>query len=192
MPDRFLACTRSGPQVLSFPQPHELTSNRGNDYLLQVDQFQQYYDALPDNMVNIGFLSQEQCPQLMTTKAAPEQYEALLPFRQARFNDSIANNPYFFYPQFAGVLVSPAGYAFPPAMMSNKSAEYPEGYLDKASFMSFFAITGESGSFTYQPGWERIPDNFYKRAIGDEYTIPGYVAFTSCLTSETSSYLTLI
>ncbi|MCJ1451366.1 hypothetical protein MMC28_001702 [Mycoblastus sanguinarius] len=130
----------------------------GNDYLLQVDQFQQYYDALPDNM------------------AAPEQYEALLPFRQARFNDSIANNPYFFYPQFAGVLVSPAGYAFPPAMMSNKSAEYPEGYLDKASFMSFFAITGESGSFTYQPGWERIPDNFYKRAIGDEYTIPGYVA----------------
>ena len=69
------------------------------------------------------------------------------------------SNPYFFYPQFAGVLVSPAGYAFPAAMMSNHSKEYPEGYLDKKTFKSFFAVSGESGSFKYQAGWERIPDD---------------------------------
>lgn len=56
--------------------------------------------------------------------------------------------------------------------MSNKSAEYPEGALDQAVLKSFFSITGNSGSFTWTPGNERIPDNWYKRAIGDEYTIP--------------------
>ncbi|KAL8828671.1 MAG: hypothetical protein Q9170_006502 [Blastenia crenularia] len=129
----------------------------GNNDLLQIDNFQQYYDALLDNT------------------PAPKQYSALFPFRQARFNDSLENNPYFFFPQFAGVLVAPAGYAFPPALMSNKSAEYPEGYLDKETFKSFFAVSGEPGSFTYKPGYERIPDNFYKRAIGNEYTIPDFL-----------------
>ncbi|KAL8997591.1 MAG: hypothetical protein Q9188_006291 [Gyalolechia gomerana] len=130
----------------------------GNNDLLQMDPFHQYYDALLDDT------------------PAPEQYSALFRFRQGRFNDSIENNPYFFFPQFAGVLVAPAGYAFPPAMMSNKSAQYPQGYLDKETFKSFFAVSGEPGSFTYQPGYERIPDNFYKRAVGDEYSIPDYLA----------------
>ncbi|CAF9924653.1 hypothetical protein IMSHALPRED_006247 [Imshaugia aleurites] len=108
-------------------------------------------------------------------QAAPEQYAALFPFRQTQFNNSIATNPYFFYPQFAGVFVSPAGYAFPPRMMANHSAEYPSGYLDKASLMSFFAVTGESGAFNYTPGWERIPDNFYRRPLSDPYTIPAFI-----------------
>ena len=56
--------------------------------------------------------------------------------------------------------------------MSNKSAEYPEGYLDGEVLKSFFGITGEPGSFTWSEGSEKIPDNWYKRAIGDEYTIP--------------------
>ncbi|KAL8649729.1 MAG: hypothetical protein Q9210_004227 [Variospora velana] len=130
----------------------------GNNFLLQIDQFQQYYDALLDNT------------------PAPKQYSALFRFRQSRFNHSIENNPYFFFPQFAGALVTPAGYALPPALMANKSAQYPEGYLDKETFKSFFAVTGQPGSFKYQPGHERIPDNFYKRAPGTEYGIPKYVA----------------
>ncbi|KAL8808640.1 MAG: hypothetical protein Q9200_004169 [Gallowayella weberi] len=107
--------------------------------------------------------------------ATPQQYSALFKFRQSRFNYSIETNPYFFFPQFAGVLVTPAGYIFPPALMSNKSAKYPEGYLDKETFKSFFAITGERGNFKYQPGYERIPDNWYKRAIGHEFTIVDFV-----------------
>lgn len=103
---------------------------------------------------------------------APEQYQALFPFRQSRFNNSISTNPYFFFPQFAGVLVAPAGYAFPAAMMANHSVQYPEGYLDKETFKSFFAVSGTSGSFTYQPGYERIPDNWYRRPLTDAYTIP--------------------
>ena len=61
-------------------------------------------------------------------------------------------------------------------MMANHSDAFPEGSLTKEQLMSFFAISGESGNFKYSPGWERIPDNWYKRAIGDEYTIPGFLA----------------
>ncbi|KAL8790909.1 MAG: hypothetical protein Q9213_000334 [Squamulea squamosa] len=129
----------------------------GNNDLLQIPFFQQYYDAL------------------LVDTPAPQQYSALFPFRQARFNYSIETNPYFFFPQFAGVLVAPAGFAFPPALMSNRSAQYPEGYLDKETFKSFFAVTGEPGNFKYQPGYERIPDNWYKRAIGHEYSIPTFL-----------------
>lgn len=114
-------------------------------------------------------------PLLTVQQPAPEQYSNLFRFRQSRFNYSIETNPYFFFPQFAGVLVAPAGFAFPPAMMSNHSAQYPQGYLDKETFKSFFAVTGDSGNFKYQPGYERIPDNWYKRAIGTEYSIPAYV-----------------
>lgn len=30
---------------------------------------------------------------------------------------------------------------------------------------SFFAIQGEDGNFTYNEGWERIPDNWYKTPV---------------------------
>ncbi|KAL8864744.1 MAG: hypothetical protein Q9174_007238 [Haloplaca sp. 1 TL-2023] len=124
----------------------------GNNDLLQMPLFQRYYDALlPDT-------------------PAPQQYSALFDFRKSRFDDSINTNPYFFFPQFAGVLVAPAGYAFPPAMMANHSNQYPEGYLDKETFKNFFAVSGEPGKFTYRAGHERIPENWYKRAT--PYTIP--------------------
>ena len=70
--------------------------------------------------------------------------------------------------QFNRMLTPNTVYRF----MSNKSAEYPEGYLDGNVLKSFFAITGEPGNFQWNEGQEKIPDNWYKRAIGDEYTIP--------------------
>jgi len=96
----------------------------------------------------------------------------LTPFRATRFQQSIDNNPYFFNGPFSGVIVQPAAYTFIYRFMANKSAEYPEGILNQDVLKSFFSITGESGNFTWTEGYERIPDNWYKRAIGDEYTIP--------------------
>jgi len=69
-------------------------------------------------------------------------------------------------------------------MMANHSAQYPSGYLDKETFKSFFAISGTSGKFTYQPGYERIPDNWYKRPVTDEYTIAGCAPFPPKHTSK--------
>ena len=57
--------------------------------------------------------------------------------------------------------------------MSNHSAEYPNGILDKETLKSFFAITEASdGTLTWQPGYERIPDNWYRRPLGavNEYS----------------------
>jgi hypothetical protein len=68
--------------------------------------------------------------------------------------------------------VQPAAYTFIYRFMANKSAEHPQGKLNGEVLKSFFAITGEDGSFKYQPGYERIPDNWYKRNLIDEYTIP--------------------
>ena len=60
--------------------------------------------------------------------------------------------------------------------MANKSAEHPDGVLTQDVLKSFFGITQTSySSFTGGKGLERIPDNWYKRAIGDEYTIPFYI-----------------
>jgi len=61
--------------------------------------------------------------------------------------------------------------------MANNSAEHPDGYLDGATLKSFFAISGnDPSSFSWSEGAERIPDNWYKRAIGDEYTTTFFAA----------------
>lgn len=56
--------------------------------------------------------------------------------------------------------------------MSNKSAENPEGVLNKDVLKSFMAIYGDDEeNLHWKPGHERFPDNFYKRNPTDEYSI---------------------
>lgn len=53
--------------------------------------------------------------------------------------------------------------------MSNHSSEHPNGILDKETLKSFFAITEHAdGSLTWQPGYERIPDGWYRRPLGPQ------------------------
>jgi hypothetical protein len=102
----------------------------------------------------------------------------LTPFRATRFQQSIDKIPYFFNAPFSGVILQPAAYTFIYRFIANKSAEYHEGVLNQDVLKSFFSITGERGNFTWTEGYERIPDNWYKRAIGDEYTIPFFFFFS--------------
>lgn len=126
----------------------------GNDYKLQMDQWQDLYARGQANGDNYTL-------------------DVLNEFRSARFDHSIQNNPYFFNGPFTGVLVAPAAFEFIYRFMSNKSAEYPEGYLNGDVLKSFFSMTeNDDGSFTHTPGNEKIPENWYKRAVGDEYSIP--------------------
>ncbi|KAL3424168.1 oxidase [Phlyctema vagabunda] len=125
----------------------------GNNYKVILDQFKEMY-AQP---------------------LGPNGYDlsALTPFRASRFQQSIDQNGYFFNGPFTGVLVQPAAYTFIYRFMSNKSSTYPEGYLDGEVLKSFFSITGSTpATFKWTEGYEKIPDNWYKRALGDEYTIP--------------------
>lgn len=92
----------------------------GNNFHVVKDRFIDYWNALPENV------------------PASEQYTALAPFHKQRWDESKNTNPYFFYSPFAGILVSPAGFSFPKAMMANHSDEYPDGYLSRENLVSFF------------------------------------------------------
>ncbi|KAI0970363.1 hypothetical protein F4678DRAFT_480584 [Xylaria arbuscula] len=101
--------------------------------------------------------------------------DVLTKYRSLRFNQSVAENPYFFYAPFSGIIVNTAAYTFIYRFMANKSAENPEGLLNGETLKSFYAVTGDYPHFTVTPGHERFPDNWYKRNPVDYYTIP-YVA----------------
>jgi hypothetical protein len=145
----------------------------GNDYQLQVSQFQTLFDLQPD------------------ASTANYNMEVLAKERKITFERSIAENPYFWYGPFTGMAVSQAAHTFIYRFMSNKSAENPEGVLNQDVLKSFYAITGESGNFTYNPGQERIPENWYKRAIGDEYTILFLETDTLYFASQYPNVLTI-
>lgn len=68
--------------------------------------------------------------------------------------------------------------------MANKSSEYPEGRLDGFNLKSFYAITGDDGDFTYTPGHERIPENWYTRNVLDQYTLPYIAADSNLMTVQ--------
>ncbi|KAF2086924.1 Cloroperoxidase [Saccharata proteae CBS 121410] len=129
----------------------------GNDYKLDINRFKALY--------------------ALQSSAASPSYDLPVWYqhRANMFLKSKNENPQFFYAPFAGVIASTGGFTFPPRMMSNKSAEHPDnGILDKENLKSFFSITGDDDNLTYTYGYERIPENFYKRAIGNEYTVPKF------------------
>jgi len=75
---------------------------------------------------------------------------------------SLLNNPYYFSAPFSG-LVAPDAHNFVVHLMSNRSDTNRGGELNGEVLKSFFAVTGEPGSFVHHPGQERIPENWYKR-----------------------------
>ena len=103
-------------------------------------------------------------------------------FVRRRKLHSIATNPNYFSPPFAGVAFTPAAHHFVYALMANHSAERPEGILTPADLMTFFSYTrGADGSLIYTPGHEKIPEDWYKRAITDPWSLADIVvAITQC------------
>jgi len=105
----------------------------------------------------------------------------LIDHSRRRIRESRANNPQHFWGPFTGPVVSSAAFTFIPAFMSNHSAERPEGFLDQDVLKTFFAVTGTQGNLKATQGHERIPANWYRRPIGDEYTIPAFTAEAAVL-----------
>lgn len=108
----------------------------------------------------------------------------LTSYRVTRFQESVSNNPYFFNAPFSGVIASPAAWSFIYRFMANKSAEHPSGLLDGETLKSFYSVTGDYPDFTYAPGHERFPDNWYKRNPVDYYTIPYFAADANAMAIE--------
>lgn len=114
----------------------------------------------------------------MQPNAATANYnlDIMRQFRKKRFQESIDKNPYFFYGPFDGIEVSQAAFTFIYRFMSNKSAENPEGVLNKDVLKSWMSISGPENNLKWTPGHERIPNNFYKRHPSDSYSIPYFEA----------------
>ncbi|KAF2725839.1 Cloroperoxidase [Polychaeton citri CBS 116435] len=122
----------------------------------------------------------------------PEDRYTLDKFR-ARFEDvqdeSIANNPYYFTGAFSTVVVVPAAYNFVINFMSNHTVDEPSGYLDGYNFKTFFGVSGNPGSFKWQRGQERVPENWYRRPSTTPYSAAdvfldvgiGYAAYPKTL-----------
>ena len=60
-------------------------------------------------------------------------------------------------------------------MVSNHSAENPDGYLDEQMLKDHFGITGTGDNLVWNPGTEKISQNWYRRPSSAPYTIPGGV-----------------
>ena len=105
-----------------------------------------------------------------------------------RYQQSVSQN-YYYFRGFFGFFIPPGTQAFIFRMFRNKSAAYPEGYLDRNTLKSFYAMSGEEPSLAYSPGYERIPENWYTRAVDDEYTIPLFLADFGGLAEEHPSLL---
>jgi len=76
--------------------------------------------------------------------------------QDARKQHSIANNPNYFSPVFAGVAFTPAAHDFVFALMANKTADDGEGgILLPSTLMDFFSYKEENGKLVYKYGYER-------------------------------------
>lgn len=141
----------------SSPLKSDLNQYGSNERLI-MSQFKTLYDMQPD------------------PKTANYNLEVMRAFRGKRFQESVSKNPYFFYGPFDGIEVSQAAFTFIYRFMSNKSAENPEGVLNKADLKSWMAISGPENNLTWTKGYERIPTPFYKRNPADSYSIPYFEA----------------
>ncbi|KAL9616515.1 MAG: hypothetical protein Q9160_008631 [Pyrenula sp. 1 TL-2023] len=170
-----LLVSLSYPLHLHAPNPSAFDTNSnssGNDYLLQTSQFRALYALGQQNANNIDL-------SVLTT------------YRTTRFQESISSNPYFFNAPFSGVIAQPAAWSFIYRFMANKSAEAPEGILDGETLKSFYSIEGTYPDFTYTPGHERIPDNWYKRNPVDYYTIPYFSVDLNAMALQHPEFLSV-
>ncbi|OAK99349.1 Cloroperoxidase [Phaeosphaeriaceae sp. SRC1lsM3a] len=127
----------------------------GNNYMTVTEQFQDLINHSPGGVVTL---------------------DSLTSFRSDRFDAQIASNPNFFNGPFTGVLVQPAAYTFIFRFMANHSAEHPTGELTYETIQSWFGVDGSNGNYNAVQGTERIPENWYRRAIEYPYETTYFLA----------------
>ncbi|OJJ55481.1 hypothetical protein ASPSYDRAFT_183585 [Aspergillus sydowii CBS 593.65] len=80
-----------------------------------------------------------------------------------RFEQSKATNPEFYFGPVTGFLARNAGYLFAGRLFRNHSTEQPDGVLTKEIVRNLFAVYGDDNNLEYRKGWERLPENWYRR-----------------------------
>lgn len=158
----------------------------GNGYKLVMSQFEALFNKQPDAatadyghtgdvdlLLNFRYVFIAQflvhCSSLSRSSFLDLQAQLMVRAnRSERVAQCKAENPYFFAAPISFLVGGSGAYQF-TSLFANHSAERPEGRLDQETLKSFFAITGSGpGNFVYKEGWEKIPNNWYRRPIGYE------------------------
>lgn len=127
----------------------------GNNYITQASQFQDLVNASPGGFVTL---------------------DSLTTYRSQRYDRQVANNPYLFNGPFTGLLVQPAAFTFIYRFMANHSAAEPLGSLSYETLQTWFGVSGSNGQYSVPNfGYERIPDNWYRRSTTAPYSIPYFL-----------------
>ncbi|CZT19509.1 related to oxidase [Ramularia collo-cygni] len=119
----------------------------GDASTMNLARFEEMYNTVPENT-----------GQTFTS-------DVISDWAAKRFNDSVAENPRFFYGPYTGLIARNAGILFLTRLMANHADGSIDGVLTHETLKSFFAVSGTPGNFTYKRGHERIPDNFYRRPV---------------------------
>jgi hypothetical protein len=83
-----------------------------------------------------------------------------------RFDHSVATNPNFYYGPVTGMVSRNAGILFLGRLLSNHTAEHPDGILTQDIFRKFFGVYKNArGTLEYRQGHETIPENWYRKPV---------------------------
>jgi hypothetical protein len=83
-----------------------------------------------------------------------------------RFATSVATNPNFYYGPITGMVSRNAGIFFLGRLLSNHTAEHPDGILTQEVFRKFFGVYEDAqGRLEYRQGHETIPENWYRKPV---------------------------
>ncbi|KAH7411947.1 hypothetical protein DE146DRAFT_259165 [Phaeosphaeria sp. MPI-PUGE-AT-0046c] len=146
-------------------------SNSHNRFECDASPFRADYYATGDPVsLNIA-----QFEEFAAKPLGPNGYDlsVIIPWRRERIQNSVATNGRYFAGPWTHIVVNVAAHVFLYRYFANFTAEYPEGYLDLETLKTFNGVTGEQGSFEWASGREKIPDNWYRRPIGDDYGLVG-------------------
>ena len=81
-----------------------------------------------------------------------------------RWNYSVSHNPNFYYGPVTGMVSRNAGYMFLGRLLSNHTAENPDGILSQEVFKSFFGVYEDAqAGLEYRQGHETFPKNWFRR-----------------------------
>lgn len=118
----------------------------GDAWTMNMTLFRDFHDRADEN----GVLSMD----LLADQAA------------RRWEYSVAHNPNFYYGPVTGMVSRNAGYFFLGRLLSNHTAEHPEGVLTQEIFRKFFAVYEcANGTMEYRKGHESIPENWYRKPV---------------------------
>ncbi|KAH7341355.1 Chloroperoxidase [Rhizoctonia solani] len=126
-------------------------TNNGDASTLSLEYFKHLYDLVPEN------------------KYAHFDMQVMVQHRAWTRERCISTNPHCFFGPVPVTFVSTLAHLLLPQLVSNHSAEHPEGILDHNMLKQFYGVIGDSRSLAYTPGHERIPENWYRRA--NDYTV---------------------